>query len=206
MTELRENVDAARVAASALLTGPGVPFVYYGEEIGMTGSKQPGDYLIRTPMQWEAATVNAGFSDDEPWHPVNDDFEAVNVALQQDDPNSLLSHYRTLIHLRNAHPALGRGAYIPVETESRRVYAFLRRHADETLLVVINFDDEPVTDYALTLAAGSIGTDAGITTLFGSDAPLAAPEVDANGQFTGYQPLPELAPFSTLIVQLGSGS
>jgi len=204
MTELRENVDAARVAASALLTGPGVPFIYYGEEIGMTGTKRPGDYLIRTPMQWDATPATAGFTTGEPWHLVNDDLAEVNVALQQDDPDSLLSHYRTLIQLRNEHAALQRGAYIPIDTGSRRVYAFLRQNADETLLVLINFDDDPVVDYGLTLEASSVSADTAITTLFGTDAPLAAPAIDANGQFSAYQPLPELAPYSTLILQVGS--
>ena len=204
MTELRENVDAARVAASALLTGPGVPFIYYGEEIGMTGTKRPGDYLIRTPMQWDATPATAGFTTGEPWHLVNVDLAEVNVALQQDDPDSLLSHYRTLIQLRNEHAALQRGAYIPIDTGSRRVYAFLRQNADETLLVLINFDDDPVVDYGLTLEAGSVSADTAITTLFGTDSPLAAPAIDANGQFSAYQPLPELAPYSTLILQVGS--
>ena len=89
-----DGPDKAKLAASALLTLPGVPFLYYGEEIGMTGQKP--DEMIRTPMQWDA-TEDAGFTDGTPWEPVNADHTTVNVAAQQDDPESLLNHYRTLL-------------------------------------------------------------------------------------------------------------
>ena len=91
-----------------LLTAPGVPFVYYGEEIGMTGVKP--DELIRTPMQW-SAQENAGFTAGVPWESVNEDYQGKNVAEQSKDPTSLLSCYRELIRLRAAHPVLQLGDY-----------------------------------------------------------------------------------------------
>jgi hypothetical protein len=79
--------------------------------------------------------------------------------LQTDDPNSLLSHYRELIQLRNAHEALRIGEWTAVATDSPRVYAFLRTSDDETLLILINFDEEAVTDYNLSLETGPLTTD-----------------------------------------------
>ena len=59
------------MAAALLLTGPGVPFIYYGEEIGMTGAKP--DERIRTPMRWDASAPAAGFSTHAPWEPLSGD-------------------------------------------------------------------------------------------------------------------------------------
>ncbi len=103
MSQLRGDTEAARLAATLLLTLPGTPFIYYGEEIGMTGQKP--DQRIRTPMQWTAAE-NAGFTAGFPWEPVNADYETVNVEAQAADPDSLLNHYRRLIRLRSEQPAL----------------------------------------------------------------------------------------------------
>lgn len=154
MTQLRGDVDAAKVAASLLLTTPGVPFIYYGEEIGMTGQKP--DELIRTPMQWDDSADTAGFTTGRPWQPPANGFEAVNVAAQTDDESSLLSHYRALIQLRNQHAALRSGTYVPLEAGSRQVFAFVRQTDDETLLVVINVDDRDVREYGIDLS-GAVG-------------------------------------------------
>lgn len=142
-TILGKDPAGLKLAATTLFTLPGVPFIYYGEEIGMTGAKP--DELIRTPMQWSAA-ANAGFTGGRPWQPVNRGFEEVNVAAQDADPDSLLNHYRRLIHLRNSHPALLRGRFIPVESSCDATVAYMRQAptgdtdaADgQTVLVVLN--------------------------------------------------------------------
>ena len=72
MSQLSVDTNKAKLAASVLLTVPGVPFVYYGEEIGMTGVKP--DEFNRTPMQW-SAQENAGFTAGVPWEAVNVDYE-----------------------------------------------------------------------------------------------------------------------------------
>lgn len=197
MNELRENVDKAKVTASVLLTGPGLPFVYYGEEIGMIGAKP--DECIRTPMQWDAAEREAPFAVGKRCK-VN--ATEVNVASQTDDPYSLFSHYRNLIHLRNDHPALRAGAFAQAESSSRAVYSFVRYTADETLLVVINLSDDTVSDYTLTLAQGPFTGASEIEVLLG-DGALSAPNYNDDGGFDAYTPLPELAPFSTIVVKLG---
>ena len=103
MSDLDGDIGKAKVAASLLLTSPGTPFIYYGEEIGMQGEKPDED--IRRPMQW-SGDENAGFSGGQPWRAPAADYPQVNVAAQENNPNSLLSHYRNLVNLRNAHSAL----------------------------------------------------------------------------------------------------
>jgi glycosidase len=198
MNELR-SVDKAKVAASLLLTQPGVPFIYYGEEIGMQGIKP--DERIRTPMQWGSDEDTGGFTDGEPWQQLQNDAATVNVALQTEDPDSLLSHYRDLIQLRSSHPALMWGDFVPVETESRSVYSFLRRSEEETLLVVLNLSGEAISDYGLTLEQGGLS---GMATLVRGDGELMQPELDPDGGFASYLPLAEIAPFSLTVIQFAS--
>ncbi|HSN73154.1 MAG TPA: alpha-amylase family glycosyl hydrolase [Steroidobacteraceae bacterium] len=140
MSVLGGDVARAGLAASLLLTAPGVPFIYYGEEIGLTGRKP--DERIRTPMPWTAAT-HGGFTDAaaRPWEPLEPGHETRNVAAQTAREDSLLSLYRRLVHLRNAHPAL-RGDFHTIETGRDDVIAWLRTAAGQELLVVANLGDE----------------------------------------------------------------
>ena len=204
MTELRGNVNKAKTAASLLLTGPGVPFLYYGEEIGQQGDKP--DENIRTPMQWTDGE-NAGFTTAVmAWRAPQPDYREVNVAAQIDDPSSLLSHYRRLIRLRNEHAALRKGAWQEVAISDRRVYAFLRYTATETLLVVINLGGDPVTDYALELKTGPLQRQTIQTPPLEllSGRPVPSPVVNDRGGFEAYQPLPRLDPYQTYVIHLTS--
>ena len=128
----------ARVAASAMLMLPGTPFVYYGEEIGMVGAKP--DETIRTPMQWSSAP-NGGFTTGTPWEPLQPDWKTKNVAVQDSSRQSLLNHYRKLIQLRNANPALNRGPLTLLETQDTTgtIVAWLRSSRDTAFLIVVNF-------------------------------------------------------------------
>jgi glycosidase len=202
MDQLSGDPDKARLAATVLLTLPGVPFIYYGEEIGMTGSKP--DPMIRTPMQWTSGP-NAGFSGGTPWEPVNTGHEELNAEVQLAEPDSLLNHYRALIILRRTHPALGVGGFSPVDSAGHRVYAFLRHVPDEQVLVVINFEDKAATDYALSLAEGSLSP-GGYTVMDLLTGLEAAPlTVAEGGGFEGYLPLPELPARNALILGLVPG-
>ena len=195
---LLHDMGRNKAAAALLLTGPGVPFIYYGEEIGMAGSKP--DERIRTPMQW-ANDATGGFSDgDRLWQPLQaaDNLRAANVADQRDDPDSLLSRYRDLIHLRNDNSALRRGDLRPVSSSARAVYAFVRQDPRQRLLLIINLGGEPVTDYALDLAAGDRAF-ARATLVYG-DGPLRAPIANEAGGFDDYRPLLILAPYSVSVI------
>ena len=200
MTELRGDMGAAKVAASILLTAPGLPFIYYGEEIGMQGQKP--DERIRTPMQWDATENTAGFTTGRVWEPLSTrNEEGINVADQMDDPESLWSHYRNLIHVRTGYAALQWGEFAMVESDAREVYSFLRYTDDQTLLVVINLSDEPVEEYTLTLETGVLGGLTGASVVFG-DGESVVPTVNANGGFDAYVPMTPLAAYSTMIIEL----
>src|SRR6266540_2927424 len=100
MTALGNDTAGAKLAATILLTLPGVPFVYYGEEIGMTGDKP--DERLRSPMQW-TATRGLGFTSGIPWESAQPDSFRTTVVAQRADSNSLLNLYRRLIRLRQSN-------------------------------------------------------------------------------------------------------
>src|SRR5690606_21611552 len=97
----------------------------------------------RTPMQWESQP-HAGFTSGEPWLPVGEDYETVNVAAERDDPHALLTLYRRLMALRRDEPALVRGAYVPLPRRDPFV-AYRRDGDDRSLLVLLNLSPEPLT-------------------------------------------------------------
>ena len=194
----KDKQQRAKLAAGILLTAPGIPFIYYGEEIGMSGTKP--DELIRTPMQWDD-TPGAGFTSGRPWEAINSDFPMVNVALQTGDSTSLLEFYRTLIQLRNEHSALRVGKTYVTDSSSNKVIAYLRVSKEETLLVIINIDDNPVSGYDLGLSLGPLSGQYNGTSLLGSSTinPLTA---NAKGGLDAYNPLDELPAYSVTIIQL----
>ncbi len=128
-----------------LLSLPGSPVLYYGDEIGMGDNIYLGDRNgVRTPMQW-SGNRNAGFSDANPqrlYLPVVSDpeyrYEAVNVEAQEHNPSSLLWWIRRLVHLRRRYPAFGRGRLVPVESGNSKILAFLRELDGERILVAAN--------------------------------------------------------------------
>ncbi|MBI3745340.1 MAG: DUF3459 domain-containing protein [Chloroflexi bacterium] len=197
---LKGDPAKLRLAAQLLLTGPGVPFVYYGEEIGMTGQKP--DERIRTPMRWNASEPAAGFSSHAPWEALSDDAAAVNVATEAADPASLLSTYRDLIRLRAAHPALSAGTYTEVTTDAPGVFAAVRSTAAETALVVANVADGTVTP-TLTLEKGPLcGAPTATLALGPVGAAATAPTVTSSGGFTAYRPLAAIPPRSVAVIDL----
>jgi alpha-glucosidase len=153
-----DDDSQARIAMALLLTLRGTPFIYYGEEIGMRDISlrrseildPPGQRYwpiykgrdgCRSPMQWDDG-IHAGFSTGKPWLKVNPDFVSRNVSAQQGDPGSLLNFTKTLLALRKAQPALRRGDYLPLETQSGCL-AYLRSTPGQTILVAINFKARP---------------------------------------------------------------
>ncbi|MGB4595187.1 MAG: alpha-amylase family glycosyl hydrolase [Anaerolineaceae bacterium] len=147
------RVRKLKLASFAYLTGPGMPFIYYGEEIGMLGNKP--DEFLRTPMQWSDAEY-AGFSTGVPWEELNRDWKETNVETQNNDPESLLNWYRQLINLRNTHPALNSGDYASFSSDCRTLYATLRTKDDEVVLSVINVGNTEVKDCTITLDPGTM--------------------------------------------------
>jgi alpha-amylase len=188
-----------RVAADLLLTGPGVPFIYYGEEIGMTGRKP--DERIRTPMRWDDSTPAAGFSSHAPWEALSDDGADVNVATESADAGSLLSHYRRLIGLRAVHPALATGTWTEVTSDAPSVVAALRTDPAETALVLTNVGSSPASP-TLDLASGPLCGSPTATVVLG-DGSATAPTVTAAGGFDRYRPVAAIPARSTVVIVFG---
>jgi glycosidase len=199
MTVLGGDWGRARVAATLLLTLPGLPFVYYGEEIGMSGDKP--DERLRTPMQWSGAP-GAGFTTGHPWQPLQGDSATANVAAQDADRASLLSRYRRLIHLRAHHSALAAGRLVPLTASSGAVAAYLRRDAARTVLVVANLGSTPAS--GVTVASADRVLPRGTYTPRSLLDPVAAGplRVSADGRVQGYVPIATLAPLEAYVLEL----
>ena len=191
-TELGGDMRRSRLASFVLLTMPGMPFVYYGEEIGMTGTKP--DERIRTPMQWNAALPHDGFTTGTPWEPLQPDSAAVTVAAEEHDPASILTLERRMIHLRSENAALGTGDLFPLTASDPHVLAYLRRAGRHVALVVANLGDEVVTDASLAGAARALPRGRHTLRDLLGDAKPAALTAGADGAFTGYVPVQGLAP------------
>jgi alpha-amylase len=198
MSVLNGNEQKARLAAVMLLTAPGTPFIYYGEEIGMQGRKPDED--IRLPMQW-SAEANAGFSTGTPWRGLDPTFVDVNVAEQDAKPDSLLHLYRRLIQLRKDYAVLRTGQLSVLETDNSGVYAILRRDESASMLVLVNLRETPISDYSLTLTENTL-TDSTHTPISLLDTTTAAPLTIANGTFTEYKPVPELPAYQAYLFQM----
>src|SRR5204862_1958533 len=123
LTALGGGVTRAKQAATLLLTLPGLPFIYYGEEIGMTGDKP--DPRLRTPMQW-SPRAGVGFTTGPAWEAQQPDSMVVNVALEDTDPGPLLTLYRKLIPLPRQNDALATGTLVPLSASSPRVATYVR--------------------------------------------------------------------------------
>jgi len=128
-----------------LMSMPGTPIIYYGDEIGMGDNIYLGDRNgVRTPMQW-STDRNAGFSEAESaalYSPVIVDppygYQGINVAAQERTSTSLLRWMRRLIAVRKEFKAFGRGTWEPLHPDNRRVLVFIRRYKDEMILCVSN--------------------------------------------------------------------
>ncbi len=171
---------SAKMLGTALHMLQGTPYIYEGEEIGMTNAffDKIEDYRdvealdifkdfterkgfsakdtlellrlksrdnARTPMQW-STEKNAGFSEAEPWIAVNDNYKTINAEASVKDPKSVFSYYKKLVQLRHEVPVITDGVYKLLDADNEKVYTYLRKNEDETLLVICNFTKETI-DY-----------------------------------------------------------
>lgn len=153
----RIGTQQARIAAMLLLTLRGMPYMYYGDEIGMTDGNVPHEKIQdpfekrspgfglgrdpeRTPMQWNAEK-HAGFSDVDSWLPVAENSRIVNVESEARDSKSFLSLYKKLIALRQNSEALQIGGYTSYDSGSEDVFVFSRINRTERLLIVLNYSN-----------------------------------------------------------------
>ena len=170
-----DTEKAAKTMATVLLTLRGTPFIYEGQELGMTNVSWPsindyndisshGQYDIalnkgftpeqamdfvhffsrdnaRTPMQWNKDS-NAGFTSGKPWLPVNDNYARINVLLESQKPDSVLSWYRKLAKLRSEHRELREGTYEELMADNEQLFVFARTSGNKKLITVANFSNE----------------------------------------------------------------
>lgn len=170
LTRLNMNRSVAELKAAMtfLLTMPGIPTLYYGDEIGMRYipgmvSKEGGFCRTgsRTPMQWDAGR-NAGFSTAPRrrlYLPVDPDPARPTVAAQERDPDSLLNHVRALLRLRSSQPALGNlGDFEPVFGEKGvNALVYLRKLGRKKILVAVNPTAAPATAVCRAPAVQELG-------------------------------------------------
>ncbi len=142
---LENDQERIKLMNSLLLSMPGTPVLYYGDEIGMGDNIFLGDRDgVRTPMQW-TSDRNGGFSRADPQRlylpPIQDPvygFEAVNVEAQSREQSSLLSWTRRLLAVRSSTRAFGRGQFTMLHPGNRKVLAYVREQGDDVILCVAN--------------------------------------------------------------------
>ena len=146
LAPLMENDrDRIKLMNSLLLSMPGSPILYYGDEIGMGDNVFIGDRNgVRTPMQW-SPDRNAGFSRADPQRlylpPIMDPvygYPSINVEAQSRDPSSLLSWTKRMLAVRKTSQAFGRGTRRFLRPGNRKILAYLREYGEDSILCVAN--------------------------------------------------------------------
>ena len=169
--------ESAKLLATLLMTLRGTPYVYQGDEIGMTNVKYPSidhyddietrnawkeaveqnkdmDVFLkaihiqsrdnaRTPLQWDASKF-AGFSTNKPWIGVNENYNKINVELQEDNSDSILNYYREIIRIRKNNSTLIYGDFLDLEPSNEQLYIYKRWDLQKTYFIVLNFSDDKV--------------------------------------------------------------
>ena len=167
--------QSAKLLATLLMTLRGTPYVYQGDEIGMTNIKYPSiDYYddietrnawkdaeeqgkdmdiflkavhrqsrdnARTPLQWDNSRF-AGFSNTKPWLDVNENYNKINVELQQDNSDSILNYYREIIRIRKNYSTLIYGDFLDLEPSNEKLYIYKRWDKQKTFIIVLNFSND----------------------------------------------------------------
>ena len=157
----RLGQDRARLSVLLQMTLRGMPFVYYGDELGMENGIIPPEFVQdpfekripglglgrdpqRTPMQWNTQE-HAGFSQVKPWLPINSNYQHINVEVEEKDSRSMLALYKFLINCRKRHPALLFGRYEVVTSANQDLFCYRRISGNDKFLIVLNFSDQPQT-------------------------------------------------------------
>lgn len=187
MDRLGGDNAKAKLAAGMLMTLPGNPFLYYGEEIGMRGSKP--DEKIRVPFKWfeEAKAPQCS------WQSILNNFSTIPEEVQRTDPESLLSYYKSLIKVRHSSDALMKGGFEPVDSGNRAVVAWSRSFSSgETSETVVVFHNVSAGNQKVALS----GIDCEARVVFKSVRPDTW---DEDQKPVGQEM--ELAPLSTVILR-----
>lgn len=167
--------ESSTLLCTLLLTMRGTPFIFMGDEIGMTNmvlssisesrdietqtgwreaqkrgltesqflkiANYSGRDNARTPMQWDSGK-EAGFTNAQPWMPVNPNYSRLNVQLQAGTSQSVLNYFRALTRMRKSHSVFAYGKYNPMDTGEENLFIYLREWQQEKMLIVLNFCNE----------------------------------------------------------------
>jgi alpha-amylase len=189
------DINKNKVAASLLLTQAGVPFIYYGEEVGMKGSKP--DENIRRPMQWNTSTYS-GFTTGTPWRSLNTNYATFNVSTLQNDSNSLWSHYQKLIKIRNENEALQIGEHKNLISTHNEVHSYLRSSNGNEIVVLVNTTNSTISELIVNVVrADGKGGNYLITDLLDYSNFVST----SNGNQFSFKV--DLAPYQTKILSFG---
>jgi alpha-amylase len=147
MSVLSGDARKAKLAANILFTLPGIPFIYYGEELGMLGTKP--DEQIREPYRW----TNVNASPNALWEAWKLNLDTLPYAIQKDDTDSMFSVYRDLVHLRETNEILRFGEIEQLELASpnQKLLGFTRSYKGKKLTIIHNLDQNA---YSVTLSSG----------------------------------------------------
>ncbi len=198
-SRLSSDSAQAKLAAAVYLTLPGVPFIYYGEEVGMLGISPDEDR--RRPMQWSSG-LNAGFTTGIPWRPLNSNSSVYNVETEQTTSDSIWQWYRTLIELRNRFVALRQGTYQPLLASTNVILAYLRQFGNEAVVVVANFSAAERTNISLSAVVSNVLPGTYQVTDLVANAAAGTLTVGANGKIENWTAVSQLAGRATTILKL----
>jgi alpha-amylase len=202
LQELGGDLARAKIAAAILLTLPGVPFLYYGEEVGAMGANADE---ARKPMVW-ADDAKYGFTTGTPWSAIPTQPAGRSVKAMQADPASLWNVYRKLIQARGTYEALSVGGYkaIANTNASGSLLVFQRGSGQGSVLVVANLGATDVSDYQISwTGSGLTGGSVQARDLLDNQA-TAAMVVDEEGTIAGWKPLAALKAKTAYVFLLGT--
>ncbi len=135
---MKGDIRKLKLSAALLLSMQGDPYVYYGEEIGMTGKGR--HERIRTPMQWDCSR-NSGFTKGKPWERLHNNYKQINVENQESDNNSLLNYYKKLIRIRNKYGKVLKVKRRQIKMANNNIYAYIYIDKHESILFIHNFNE-----------------------------------------------------------------
>jgi glycosidase len=151
-------------------------------------------------MQWSDGP-GAGFTTGTPWQPPNRNYTEINVAAQETDPDSLLNHYRSLVHLRNQHPVLRAGDYLRFTSNCLQLYPVLRVEGNQAMILLANLGRREMEDCTLSISESPLAGQYEVTLLFGK-GDFGEITFGEDGSLSDY-PLPGvIQPFQHFMLQV----
>lgn len=169
--QLGGDIEKCKLAGALYLTMPGIPFVYYGEEIGMdTFTKSKNDKWLRAVMLWDDSNDKAGFTNNKfSWNMVNENYKTYNVKKLEGEKDSILNCYRSLIKTRVENKSLSLGTFqaLNASDSNKVIVAYIREYKNNKTVVIHNFSDK-IVNCDLDISGTSLeNSTAKLTTIFG---------------------------------------